>query len=126
MSTLGNFALASASYHGVNNAYRKACLLQVVLTSDGTTVSVNTARSAPGFTITTGANGALTGTCPKASRGVAWSQGLSATASDVLVANFSALSPTAGTFALQVHNDGSETILASGDELWLFFWLEGG
>lgn len=120
------FALDSAPYQGANTAYKRGCLLQVVLTSNGSALAINAARSAPGFTVTTGANGAFTGTLPKCARAVAWASGLFATASNVGVTNFSALSPTAGTFACQHHNDGAETILASGDEIWLTFFLEGG
>lgn len=126
MSTLGTFALASAPYHTLNTAYKRACLLQLVITSTGAALAVDTAKSAPGFTVTTGANGAFTGTMPRGARAVAWASGKFATASNVGVTNFSALDANAGTFACQHHNDGAETILASGDEIWLTFLIEGG
>lgn len=121
-----NFALGSAPYNQSNSAYKRETRLVVVLTSNGTTVSIATARSAPGFTVTTGANGAITGTMPKSARGVVFSQRVTAVAATEGVVDVSAFSPTAGTFALQNHNAAAETILASGDEIFLYFILEGG
>jgi hypothetical protein len=120
------YALESAPYPGVNTPYKKGVLLPVVLTSDGSALAIATARSSAGFTITTGANGAFSGTMPKGARATAWSQGKSATAASVQVTDFVTLDPVAGTFSCQHHNDGAETILASGDEIWLFFFVEGG
>ncbi len=125
MSTLGTFALASANYNVQHAAYKRLCMLQLVLTSDGSTVSVNVARSAPGFTITTGAAGALTGTAPKGARGVIMLQGLGAVA-DTLVGTVIAYSPTAGTFTLQTHVDNVQAVLPSDSELWALFLIEGG
>ncbi len=123
---MAEHALTSAPYPGLNSPYKRATLLPLVLTSNGSALAINTAKSAPGFTVTTGANGAFTGTMPKGARAQAWASGLFATASNVGVTKFSALDATAGTFACQHHNDGAETILASGDEIWLFFCVEGG
>lgn len=119
------YALQSASYNQSNSAYKRECRLVVVLTNVAGVITISTARSAAGFTVTTGANGIITGTMPKAARGILLTQGLSATASNVLVASVTTFNPTAGTFSLQNHNDGAETILAVGDELFLYFILEG-
>lgn len=120
------FALDSAHYNQSNSAYKREARLVVVLTSDGTTVSVDADRSASGFTITTGANGALTGTAPKAARGILLTQRLVATVANEGSVTVVAFSPTAGTFTLQNHNVAAETVLPSGDEIYLYFILEGG
>ncbi len=123
---MAEYALTSAPYQGLNSNYKRATLLPLVLTSNGSALAIDTARSASGFTVTTGANGAFSGTLPKGDRAVAWSQGRSATATSVQVTDFVTLDADAGTFSCQHHNDGAETILASGDEIWLFFFVEGG
>jgi hypothetical protein len=121
------FALDSGHYNQSNSAYKREVRLVVVLTSNGTTVSVDADRSASGFTITTGANGALTGTMPKSSRGILLTQGFDPAASTIaLLANVTAFSPTAGTFGLQTHTDNTEAVIPSASELWLYFILEGG
>jgi hypothetical protein len=118
------FALDSAPYHPVNTAYKRTCLLQVVLTFVDGVPSVNAARSAPGFTIA-GDTGVYTGTAPKASRGVFWGQCLMATPDDASVCVKSYV-PTTGAFAFDVHNAAGAVDVATGDEVWLFFCLEGG
>lgn len=123
---MAEYALSHAPYPGVNTAYRRGTVLPVVIESNGSVLSIDADRSASGFTVTTGSNGAFSGTMPTGSRAVAWSQGLAATATSVQVTDFVALDPIAGTFSCQHHNDGAETILASGDEIWLFFMIEGG
>jgi len=123
---MAEYAIINAPYPGVNTPYKRGVVLPVVLTSNGTTVSIVTAKSASGFTVTTGANGIITGTAPKGARGVLWTQGKTATAASVQVTDVTTYDPAAGTFALQHHNDGAETILANGDEIWLFFMIEGG
>lgn len=122
---MAEYALTSAPYHGLNTDYKKACLLQVVLTSNATTVSVNSARSAKGFTITTGANGALTGTAPRGARGVIQCQGFGVTA-DTIVVTVTSYNPLTGAFALQTHIDNVQAILPATAEAWLLFYLEGG
>jgi len=123
-STLGNFALASASYHGTNNAYRRLCQLQVCLTFVNGVPTIDTARSAPGFTIA-GDTGVYTGTCPKASRGVFFIQMKTATAG--AFATVTTLVPTSGTFSFKTFTDTSTALdVATGDEVWLWFCLEGG
>lgn len=118
------FALDSAPYQGVNTAYKRGCLLQVVLTFVDGVPTVNTARSAPGFTIA-GDSGVYTGTAPKAARGVFWGQALMATPDDASVCVKSYV-PTTGVFAFDVHNAAGAIDVATGDEIWLFFLLEGG
>ena len=116
--------LDSAPYAGVNTPDKRGTLLPVVLTFADGVPSINTSKSAPGFTIA-GDSGVYTGTCPKAPRGVFWGQCLMATPDDasVCVKSFSA---TAGTFAFDVHNASGAIDVATGDEVWLFFVLEGG
>jgi len=123
-STLGNFALASANYHGVNNAYRKTCQLQVCLTFVAGVPTIDTARSAPGFTVT-GDTGVYTGTCPKASRGVFFAQMVTATVG--AFATVTTLVPTSGTFSFKTFTATNAALdVATGDEVWLLFHLEGG
>jgi hypothetical protein len=123
---MAEYALSNAPYPGVNTPYMRGTLLPVVLTSNGSALAIDTAKSSSGFTVTTGANGAFSGTMPTGTRATAWSQGKTATAASVQVTDFVTLDPVAGTFSCQHHNDGAETILASGDEIWLFFMIEGG
>lgn len=120
------FALESGPYSQSNSTYKREVRLPVVLVSNGTAVSIDTARSAPGFTVTTGAAGAITGTMPKAARGVVFAQRRTAVAATEGLVDVSSFNPTAGTFALQNHNAAAETILPSGDEIYLYFILEGG
>lgn len=124
MSTLGTFALASAPYHTLNGAYKRPCFLQVCLTFVNGVPSVNVARSAQGFTIA-GDTGVYTGTAPKGARGVFWGQCLAATTDDFSVC-VKSYSPTAGTFAFDVHNAAGPVDVATGDEVWLLFLIEGG
>lgn len=124
MSTLGNFALASAPYSQHNTAYRRACHLQVCLTFTNGVPAIDTARSAAGFTIA-GDTGVYTGTCPKASRGVFFIQMKTATAGAFATAT--TLVPTSGTFSFKTFTDTSTALdVATGDEVWLMFYLEGG
>lgn len=116
--------LACAPYSGVNTNYKRGTLLQVVLTFADGVPTINTTKSAPGFTIA-GDTGVYTGTCPKAPRGVFWGQCLMATPDDASVC-VKSFSPTAGTFAFDVHNAAGAIDVATGDEVWLFFMLEGG
>lgn len=118
------FALDSAPYNTFNGAYKRPCLLQVCLTFVGGVPTVNAARSAPGFTIA-GDSGVYTGTAPKASRGVFWGQCLMATPDDASVCVKSYV-PTTGVFAFDVHNAAGAIDVATGDEVWLLFLLEGG
>lgn len=123
-SSLGNFALAAANYNVQHAAYKRLCQLQVVLTFVNGVPTVNAARSAPGFTIA-GDTGVYTGTAPKGARGVFWGQCLAATPDDFSVCVKSYV-PTTGVFAFDVHNAAGAVDVATGDEVWLFFWLEGG
>jgi len=126
VSTLGNFALASAPYHPFNGAYKRPCLLQVVLTIASGAPSIDTARSAPGFTIADGATGAYTGTAPKGARGVFWTQCFVPSGADSNMVTVTAYSPTAGTFTLQNHVNAAPADAPDGSEIWLFFLIEGG
>jgi hypothetical protein len=118
------YALESAPYPGVNTNYKKGCLLPVVLTFADGVPAIDTARSASGFTIA-GDTGVYTGTAPKAARGVFWGQCLMATPDDASVCVKSYV-PTTGVFAFDVHNAAAAVDVATGDEVWLFFCLEGG
>lgn len=123
-STLGNFALASANYHGVNNAYRRTCQLQVCLTFVNGVPTIDTARSAPGFTIA-GDAGAYTGTAPKAARGVFFIQMVNATVG--AFASVVSYAPTTGVFAFNTFTATNAALdVATGDEVWLLFHIEGG
>lgn len=122
-------ALSLAPYQGVNTPFKRCVILPVVATagSGNGTLTIDTARSAPGFTVS-GTAGAYTGTMPKTPRGVAWGQCFQATADGAII-NFTAFSSTAGTFSFETHHgdttSGGEA-LANGDQVWLFFMLEGG
>ncbi len=122
---MAEYALSNAPYPGVNTPYQRGTLLPVVLTSNATTVSIDTARSASGFTITTGANGALTGTAPVGTRGVIMTQGFGVTA-DTIVLTVTSYDPVTGAFALQTHIDNVQAILPATAQAWLLFMIEGG
>lgn len=115
--------LSCAPYNSLNTPYKRATLLPVVLTFVGGVPSINTSKSAPGFTIA-GDTGVYTGTMPKCARGVFWGQCLAATPDDFSVCAKS-ISPSGGTFAFDVHNAAGAVDVATGDEVWLFFLLEG-
>lgn len=121
-----SFALDSAPYHTMNSAYKRPCLLQVVVSFAAGAPSIVTARSAPGFTISDGASGAYTGTAPKASRGVFWMQPLRAVDADSCSVDVVSYVPTTGAFTLQTYVNDAPADLDDGDELWMFFLLEGG
>lgn len=121
---MAEYALANAPYPGVNTPYKRGVLLPVVLSFADGVPSVVAARSAPGFTIA-GDAGVYTGTAPKAARGVFWGQCLMATPDDATVC-VKSYSPTAGTFEFDVHNAAGAVDVATGDEVWLFFMVEGG
>lgn len=120
------FALDSAPYPGANGAYKRACLLPVVVTLNFGVPSIVNARSAAGFTIADGASGAYTGTAPKASRGVFWIQPKRTVDVDSCSVDVVSYVPTTGAFTLQVYVNDAPADLDDGDELWLFFLLEGG
>jgi hypothetical protein len=121
---MAEYALSNAAYPGVNTAYKRGTLLQVVLSFADGVPTVVSARSAPGFTIA-GDTGVYTGTAPKGARGVFWGQCLMATPDDATVC-VKSYSPSAGTFAFDVHNAAGAVDVATGDEVWLFFMVEGG
>ncbi len=118
------YALQSGTYNNVNSAYKRGAVLQVVLTFVDGVPSVNAARSAPGFTIA-GDTGVYTGVAPAAARGVFWGQCLMATPDDATVCVKSYV-PSTGVFAFDVHNAAGAVDVATGDEVWLLFLLEGG
>ncbi len=121
---MAEYALTSAPYQGLNSTYKRATLLPVVLSFASGVPSIVAARSAPGFTIA-GDTGAYTGTAPKGDRGVFWIQMLTATAD--AIATVTSYDPDAGTFAFKVAgDDGNALDVATGDEAWLFFFVEGG
>lgn len=119
-----NFALANAPYGNVNTAYKRATLLPVVLTFVDGVPTVSEARSASGFTIA-GDTGVYTGTAPAGERGVFWGQCLMSTPDDATVC-VDAYDPATGVFSFEVHNAAGAVDVATGDEVWLFFMIEGG
>lgn len=124
MSTLGTFALASSNYNQQHAAYKRACFLQVCLTFVAGVPSVNVARSAPGFTIA-GDAGVYTGTAPKGARGVFFTQMVNATVG--AFASVVSYVPTTGVFAFNTFTATNAALdVATGDEVWLLFIIEGG
>lgn len=121
---MAEYALTNSPYPGVNTPYKRGCLLPVVLSFASGVPTIVTARSASGFTIA-GDTGVYTGTAPKAARGVFWGQCLMATPDDATVC-VDTYDPAAGTFSFEVHNAAGAVDVATGDEVWLFFFLEGG
>jgi hypothetical protein len=121
---MAEYALVNAPYPGVNSTYKHACLLPVVLTFASGVPTIDTARSASGFTIA-GDTGVYTGTLPKAARGILQIQLLTATAAGF--ATVTTIAPTAGTFSFKTFlHDGTALDVATGDEAHLLFILEGG
>lgn len=118
--------LTSGIYRGVNTAYKRGTLLQVVVTFAASAPSIVAARSAPGFTIVDGATGAYTGTAPKSPRGLIWTQVQRPATSNDATVDVVSYVPTTGAFTLQYHVNGASADAADGSELWLFFFLEGG
>lgn len=123
---MAEYALTSAPYHGVNTAYKRPALLQVVLSIASGAPAIVAARSAPGFTVADGATGAYTGTAPKGERGVCWTQCLVPTGADSNIVTITAYDPVAGTFTLQNHVNAAPADAPDGSEIWLFFLIEGG
>lgn len=118
------FALDSAHYNQSNSAYKREARLVVVLTFASGVPTIDTARSASGFTIA-GDTGVYTGTMPKSSRGILLGQCQMATPDDATVC-VKSFDPSAGTFAFDVHNSAGAVDVATGDEVYLYFILEGG
>jgi hypothetical protein len=119
-----NFALASATYPNVNSAYKRGAFLQVVLTFASGVPAIDEARSAPGFTIA-GDTGVYTGTMPTAERGVLLTQLV--TASVGAFATVTTLVPASGTFSFKTWTATAAALdVATGDEVFLLFLLEGG
>lgn len=123
---MAEYALTSAPMHGVNTDYKKACLLQVVVTFAAGAPSINVARSAGGFTIADGATGAYTGTAPLAARGTIMTQVLVPSAADSNMVTITSYVPTTGVFAIQAHANAAPADIPDGGELFLWFLLEGG
>lgn len=117
--------LLSSPYHPTYTNYRRGAFAVVVLTFASGVPSIDTDRSAPGFTIT-GDTGVYTGTMPKTGRCALFVQPFSA--SNSMQAVVSALDPTAGTFGINVFDLATPSALdvATGDELHLLFAMEGG
>lgn len=121
---MAEYALANASYPGVNTAYKRGVALQAVLTFADGVPTLDTARSAPGFTIA-GDTGVYTGTLPKASRGVLFVQLVTATAGGF--STVTTLVPTSGTFSFKTFSATSTPLdVATGDEVFLLYFAEGG
>lgn len=123
---MAEYALTNAPYPGVNSNYKHACLLPVVVAVAAGAPSIVTARSASGFTVADGASGAYTGTAPKAERGLFWIQPVRAVDVDSCSVDVVSYTPSTGAFTLQVYVNDAPADLDDGDELWLFFCLEGG
>ena len=123
---MAEYALANAPYQGVNTAYKRGVLLQVVLSIASGAPSIVEARSASGFTIADGATGAYTGTAPTAERGVMFTQCFVPSSADSNVVTVTAYDPVTGAFTLQNHVNAAPADAPDGSEIWLFFLLEGG
>jgi hypothetical protein len=121
---MAEYALPNAPYPGVNTPYQRGTLLPVVLSFASGVPSIVEARSASGFTIA-GDTGVYTGTAPTGTRGVFWGQCLMATPDDATVC-VKSYNPVTGAFAFDVHNAAGAIDVATGDEVWLFFMVEGG
>ena len=117
-------ALSVAQYKSVNTPWKRATLLPVVLTFASGVPSIDASRSAGGFTIA-GDTGVYSGTAPVGTRGVFWGQCLMATPDDASVC-VDTYVPTTGAFSFEVHNAAGAVDVATGDEVWLFFMIEGG
>lgn len=121
---MAEYALTNASYPGVNTAYKRGVMLQVVLSFVSGVPTVVSARSAPGFTVT-GDTGVYTGTLPKAARGVLQIQMLTASAAGF--ATVTTVDPVAGTFSFKTFlHDGTPLDVATGDEVHILYFAEGG
>lgn len=121
---MAEYALSNAPYPGLNTPYRRGVLLPVVLTFASGVPSIDADRSASGFTIA-GDTGAYTGTAPTGARGVFWIQPLTASAD--AIPTVTSYNPVTGAFAFKVAgDDGNALDVATGDEIWLFFMIEGG
>jgi hypothetical protein len=121
---VAEYALANAPYPGTNTPYKRGVLLPLVLSFADGVPTVVSARSGAGFTIA-GDTGVYTGTAPKAARGVIQIQLLTATAAGF--ATVTAYSPTDGTFSFKTFlHDGTALDVATGDEVFLLFFVEGG
>lgn len=120
------FALGNAPYGETRSAYMRPCLLPVVVTVASGAPAIDTDRSASGFTISDGANGAYTGTAPLAPRGVFFIQPKRAVDADSCSVDVVSYTPSSGAFTLQVYVNDAPADLDDGDELWFLFCLEGG
>jgi len=122
------YALPQAPYNQSNSNYKRECRLVVVVAFAAGAPSIVTARSASGFTIADGATGAYTGTAPKASRGVLFTQVMcpDAATPDTDVVTVSAYNPQTGVFSLRAHRNAAPADLPDTAELWMYFVLEGG
>ena len=119
------YALECAPYGGTNSQYKRACRLVVVLSFASGVPSIVAARSAAGFTIT-GDTGVYSGVAPSAPRGVFSIQCLTASAD--AIGKVTSYNPVTGAFAFEIRtaNTGAALDVATGDEVWLTFDLEGG
>jgi len=119
------YALQSAGYDPTYTAYKRGAFAQLVVTFVAGVPSVAAARSAAGFTVA-GDTGLYTGTAPLAARGVIMSQCLCATADNIVT--ITSYNPVTGVFAFRVltANTGVAVDVATGDEVWFLFLLEGG
>lgn len=118
------YALDRAPYGQSNSAYKREARLVVCVTFVAGVPTINTARSASGFTFT-GDTGVYTGTMPKSARGIVLTQMLTATVG--AFATVTTFNPTAGTFSIGTWTATNAALdVATGDELLLYFILEGG
>lgn len=118
------YALQSAPYNQSNASYKREARLVVCVSFASGVPTVVAARSAPGVTVA-GDAGVYTGTMPKCARAILNIQLLTATAAGF--ATVTTLAPTAGTFSFKTFlHDGTALDVATGDEVFLYFVLEGG
>lgn len=121
---MSEYALSSASYRGVHTPWPRMTILPVVLEFTSGVPTIDTDRSAPGFTID-GDTGVYTGTAPIGLKGVFTGSCLMATpdAATVIPKSYN---PKTGAFAFDVHGESGAIDVATGDEIWLFFFVQGG
>jgi hypothetical protein len=118
------FALDSGHYNQSNSAYKREVRLVVCLTFASGVPTIDADRSASGFTIA-GDTGVYTGTMPKAARGILLTQ--LKTASVGAFATVTTIVPTSGTFSFKTWTATAAALdVATGDEVFLYFILEGG
>lgn len=122
--------LLSAPYGNAHTAYRRGCFAQVFVPQASAASSIDTARSASGFTLTSSVAGLYTFQVPTGTGRAhfiasVFSNQVTALVSDATVASYV---PSTGVLTVRTRasSTGATTIVADGDELQLLCMLEGG